>query len=211
MDELCGIEIYIKFGANVTSQYDYSIDETWDKIINSYSKGSVRIYEMSWGIAYTTDGGASFKGAARDEYTDCYRADKEFAAVYAMLHYQPFYDQRLAGYIDMEKEERPDLQIADKIVEDMHINSVEEFLGKAQAVVDIVTDDTTGEITSFLLEYELAEGQILVVRYRNEACEEVPGFYVSYFRVRSPYYINQREITAGAAVYSLSPIRQRLF
>lgn len=44
--------------------YDSEIEDTWDEIVNSYSKGQIRIYELGWGIAYTQDGGANFKGRA---------------------------------------------------------------------------------------------------------------------------------------------------
>ena len=73
--------------------YDFEIEDTWDDIVNSYSKGQIRIYELGWGIAFTQDGGASFKGVPRDEYTDSYRADEEFIKIYEMLYCEPFYEK----------------------------------------------------------------------------------------------------------------------
>lgn len=171
--------------------YDSEIEDTWDEIVNSYSKGQIRIYELGWGIAYTQDGGASFKGVPRDEYTDRYRADEEFIKIYEMLYCEPFYEKRVAEHLDMDKPELPDSQMTDKMDVHIHINSVEELLGKAQMAANLETDKTTGRITYFTLEYELADGQILVVEYRNEDWEEPPGFYVSSFSVRSPYYLNK--------------------
>lgn len=171
--------------------YDSEIEDTWDEIVNSYSKGQIRIYELGWGIAYTQDGGVSFKGVPRDEYTDRYRADEEFIKIYEMLYCEPFYEKRVAEYLDMDKPELPDSQMTDKMDVHIHINSVEELLGKAQMAANLETDETTGRITYFTLEYELADGQILVVEYRNEDWEEPPGFYVSSFSVRSPYYLNK--------------------
>ena len=107
-----------------------------------YSQGNMRVYEFCWGIVYSkSDNGINFTGIPKHQYTDRYKADKEFAAIYKLLHAKPFYDERFANYSDTNKEELPRFETARTIGNEMPIGEVERLIGKAQRCVLIEMDE----------------------------------------------------------------------
>ena len=163
--------------------------ENWDEIINSFKEGDVRIYELNWGMVYTTDDGASFKGAARDKYTDYYKMDKEFAQVYSMLYEKPFYDERFKEHLDMSRYKLLDSETAEEISisKTKSIRDVEELAGKAQRCVLVDTEEGTENIQSVTFEYDLSDGRILVVHYLNQCEDNNLDLHLSHNYIREVY------------------------
>ena len=163
--------------------------ENWDEIINSFKEGDVRIYELNWGMVYTTDDGAGFKGVARDKYTDYYKMDKEFAEVYSMLYEKPFYDERFKEHLDMSRYKLLDSETAEEISisKTKSIRDVEELAGKAQRCVLVDTEEGTENIQSVTFEYDLSDGRILVVHYLNQCEGNNLDLYLSHNYIREVY------------------------
>ena len=163
--------------------------ENWDEIINSFKEGDVRIYELNWGMVYTTDDGASFKGVARDKYTDYYKMDKEFAEVYSMLYEKPFYDERFKEHLDMNRYKLLDSETAEEISisKTKSIRDVEELAGKAQRCVLVDTEESTENIQSVTFEYDLSDGRILVVHYLNQCEDNNLDLHLSHNYIREVY------------------------
>ena len=166
--------------------------ENWDEIINSFKEGDVRIYELKWGMVYTTDDGASFKGVARDKYTDYYKMDEEFAEVYSMLYEKPFYDERFKEHLDMNKRELPDGETAEYIVSEsenreLAISEIESLVGKAQRVSRVETFGENEKVRYARMEYDLSDGRVLRIRYFNKGDGENLELYVSSAYIREVY------------------------
>ncbi|MGYP001076336829 len=164
-------------------------NKNWDEIINSFKEGDVRIYELNWGMVYTTDNGASFKGAARDKYTDLYKTDEEFAQVYSMLYKRPFYDERFKEHLDVKRRELLDSETAEKINTEhpKSISEIEELAGKAQRCVLVNTAEGTDKIQSVTFEYDLSDGRILAVGYNNNGKDNNLELYLSFKDIREVY------------------------
>ena len=175
--------------------------ENWDEIINSFKEGDVRIYELNWGMVYTTDNGASFKGAARDKYTDLYKTDEEFAQVYSMLYKRPFYDERFKEHLDVKRRELLDSETAEKINTEhpKSISEIEELAGKAQRCVLVNTAEGTDKIQSVTFEYDLSDGRILVVGYNNNGKDNNLELYLSFKDIREVYNPAEEEECPGEA------------
>ena len=169
--------------------YKANVEIGWDEIINSFKEGDVRIYELNWGMVYTTDDGASFKGVARDKYTDYYKMDKEFAQVYSMLYEKPFYDERFKEHLDMSRYKLLDSETAEEISisKTKSISYVEELAGKAQRCVLVDTEEGTENIQSVTFEYDLSDGRILVVHYLNQCEDNNLDLHLSHNYIREVY------------------------
>ena len=169
--------------------YKANVEIGWDEIINSFKYGDVRIYELNWGMVYTTDGGSSFKGVARDKYTDYCKMDKEFAEVYSMLYEKPFYDERFKEHLDMNRYKLLDSETAEEISisKTKSISDVEELAGKAQRCVLVDTEEGTENIQSVTFEYDLSDGRILVVHYLNQCEDNNLDLHLSHNYIREVY------------------------
>ena len=169
--------------------YKTNVKSGWDEIINSFKEGDVRIYELNWGMVYTTDNGASFKGAARDKYTDLYKTDEGFAQVYSMLYKRPFYDERFKEHLDVKRRELLDSETAEKINTEhpKSISEIEELAGKAQRCVLVNTAEGTDKIQSVTFEYDLSDGRILAVGYNNNGKDNNLELYLSFKDIREVY------------------------
>ena len=176
-----------------TVYYGTNLEERMDIIENSYSQGNMRVYEFCWGIVYSCDNGINFTGIPKHQYTDRYKADKEFAAIYKLLHAKPFYDERFANYLDTNKEELPRFETARTIGNEMPIGEVERLIGKAQRCVLIEMDESGNKVEYFTFEYDLFNGHILVIQYINRGEKENLEAYVSYTDIRDLYYSDSTE------------------
>lgn len=181
--------------------------ENWDEIINSFKEGDVRIYELNWGMVYTTDDGASFKGVARDKYTDYYKMDEEFAEVYSMLYEKPFYDERFKEHLDMNRYKLLDSETAEEISisKTKSIRDVEELAGKAQRCVLMDTEEGTENIQSVTFEYDLSDGRILVVHYLNQCEDNNLDLHLSDKYIREVYNPEEEESADETPVQSAAP------
>lgn len=185
--------------------YAYYDAKDWDAIINSYKEDSVRIYELGWGMIYSTDNGNSFKGVRKSRYTDYYITDEEFAQIYEMLYAKPFYDERFAEHLARNKKELPDGKTAEYIESEsrkskMGISEVEALAGKAQRCICARTEMRDGgeEVREIVLEYDLSDGRILAVAYDNMSEIGEMDFYVSSSEVRDLYVPEESGGAAGS-------------
>ena len=187
--------------------YKANVEIGWDEIINSFKEGDVRIYELNWGVVYTTDDGASFKGVARDKYTDYYKMDKEFAQVYSMLYEKPFYDERFKEHLDMNRYKLLDSETAEEISisKTKSIRDVEELAGKAQRCVLVDTEEGTENIQSVTFEYDLSDGRILVVHYLNQCEDNNLDLHLSHNYIREVYNPEEDQSPETTPVQPASP------
>ena len=187
--------------------YKANVEIGWDEIINSFKEGDVRIYELKWGMVYTTDDGASFKGVARDKYTDYYKMDEEFAEVYSMLYEKPFYDERFKEHLDMSRYKLLDSETAEEISisKTKSIRDVEELAGKAQRCVLVDTEESTENIQSVTFEYDLSDGRILVVHYLNQCEDNNLDLHLSHNYIREVYNPEEEENSEAIPTQPASP------
>ena len=187
--------------------YKANVEIGWDEIINSFKYGDVRIYELNWGMVYTTDGGSSFKGVARDKYTDYCKMDKEFAEVYSMLYEKPFYDERFKEHLDMNRYKLLDSETAEEISisKTKSIRDVEELAGKAQRCVLVDTEEGTENIQSVTFEYDLSDGCILVVHYLNQCEDNNLDLHLSHNYIREVYNPEEDQSPETTPVQPASP------
>ena len=187
--------------------YKANVEIGWDEIINSFKYGDVRIYELNWGMVYTTDGGSSFKGVARDKYTDYCKMDKEFAEVYSMLYEKPFYDERFKEHLDMNRYKLLDSETAEEISisKTKSIRDVEELAGKAQRCVLVDTEEGTENIQSVTFEYDLSDGRILVVHYLNQCEDNNLDLHLSHNYIREVYNPEEDQSPETTPVQPASP------
>ncbi len=190
------------------SEY-YSEDsrERFNIVMDMTVEGQVRAYRFNWCIIYTTDGGNSFQGEIVERYPDRYRTDKEFAQIYGMLYETPFYDERLAEHLDMNKQKLPDIQTAERAVEYaesvrkeryVHISEIESLVGKAQMCIGVITSRDGEEVWSAGLEYEIADGRILYVHYVDRSENGGLDLYASSIYIRESYYPKEADETTGS-------------
>ena len=204
------IAIYSNFGRayGILSGVS-SGEERFNIVMDMRAEGQIRAYRFDWCIIYTTDGGNSFQGEIVERYPDRYRTDKEFAQIYGMLYETPFYDERLAEHLDMNKQRLPDSEAAERAVEYaksvrkeryVHISEIESLVGKAQRCICARTEMRDGgeEVREIVLEYDLSDGRILAVAYDNMS--EIGGmdFYVSSSEVRDLYVPEESGGAAGS-------------
>lgn len=192
------------------SEY-YSEDsrERFNIVMDMTVEGQVRAYRFNWCIIYTTDGGNSFQGEIVERYPDRYRTDKEFAQIYGMLYETPFYDERLAEHLDMNKQKLPDSEAAERAVEYaksvrkeryVHISEIESLVGKAQMCIGVITSRDGEEVWSAGLEYEIADGRILYVHYVDRSENGGLDLYASSIYIRESYYPKEADETTGSPV-----------
>lgn len=190
------------------SEY-YSEDsrERFNIVMDMTVEGQVRAYRFNWCIIYTTDGGNSFQGEIVERYPDRYRTDKEFAQIYGMLYETPFYDERLAEHLDMNKQKLPDSEAAERAVEYaesvrkeryVHISEIESLVGKAQMCIGVITSRDGEEVWSAGLEYEIADGRILYVHYVDRSENGGLDLYASSIYIRESYYPKEADETTGS-------------
>lgn len=198
------------------SEY-YSEDsrERFNIVMDMTVEGQVRAYRFNWCIIYTTDGGNSFQGEIVERYPDRYRTDKEFAQIYGMLYETPFYDERLAEHLDMNKQRLPDSEAAERAVEYaksvrkeryVHISEIESLVGKAQRCILVFMSDDGRKVNNVSLEYDLSNGQILVMEYSNMSNNDEIDLYVTSFMVRDLYVPEE-----WGAPRALARLKQALF
>ena len=191
------IAIYSNFGRayGILSGVS-SGEERFNIVMDMRAEGQIRAYRFDWCIIYTTDGGNSFQGEIVERYPDRYRTDKEFAQIYGMLYETPFYDERLAEHLDMNKQRLPDSEAAERAVEYaksvrkeryVHISEIESLVGKAQRCILVFMSDDGRKVNNVSLEYDLSNGQILVMEYSNMSNNDEIDLYVTSFMVRDLY------------------------
>ena len=204
------IAIYSNFGRayGILSGVS-SGEERFNIVMDMRAEGQIRAYRFDWCIIYTTDGGNSFQGEIVERYPDRYRTDKEFAQIYGMLYETPFYDERLAEHLDMNKQRLPDSEAADRAVEYaksvrkeryVHISEIESLVGKAQMCIGVITSRDGEEVWSAGLEYEIADGRILYVHYVDRSENGGLDLYASSIYIRESYYPKEADETTGSPV-----------
>ena len=145
-----------------------------------------------------------------------YRTDEEFARIYEMLYNgNPFYDKRFDEHLDMNKQELPDIQTAEYAMEYaksvrkeryVHISEIESLVGKAQRCILVFMSDDGRKVNNVSLEYDLSNGQILVMEYSNMSNNDEIDLYVTLFMVRDLYVPEE-----WGAPQVLARLKQALF
>ena len=196
--------------------YTFDVAKRMHVVMRMCAEGEDRAYEFNWGIVYTTDDGKSFKGALQVECISLYRTDEEFARIYEMLYNgNPFYDKRFDEHLDMNKQELPDIQTAEYAMEYaksvrkeryVHISEIESLVGKAQRCILVFMSDDGRKVNNVSLEYDLSNGQILVMEYSNMSNNDEIDLYVTLFMVRDLYVPEE-----WGAPQVLARLKQALF
>lgn len=179
-------------------------DDGIEKVVDMSAKGQARVYRFNWGIIYTTDGGDSFQCEIRNRYPDRYRTDEEFVQIYGMLFETPFYDERLAEHLDINRLKLPNGEAAERVAEYakserknryISISEIEAQVGKAQMCIGVTTsDEENGEkVLAAILEYEVSDGRILHVSYVNRSEGSELDLYASDAYIRESYYSEESE------------------
>lgn len=188
--------------------YTFDVAKRMHVVMRMCAEGEDRAYEFNWGIVYTTDDGKSFKGALQVECIRLYITDEEFARIYEMLYNgNPFYDKRFDEHLDMNKQELPDIQTAEYAMEYaksvrkeryVHISEIESLVGKAQRCILVFMSDDGRKVNNVSLEYDLSNGQILVMEYSNMSNNDEIDLYVTSFMVRDLYVPEESGGAAGS-------------
>lgn len=183
----------------------YSMDapERMHIVVRMCAEGRIRAYEFNWGVLYTSDDGNSFKGmlTREYEYMKRYETDEEFAQIYGMLcDGKPFYDERFAEHMDINKLDLPDSTTAEQVEIGMTINEVEALVGKAQRCVPTEMSSNGERVRGVVFEHDLSDGRILVVCYNNKSNKDEMKFYVTTSNIRNLYEPEELEAAESASL-----------
>ena len=165
-------------------------------------------FRLLFYLALTLDAQAHFRGG--------FKAVSYTHLIYEMLYNgNPFYDKRFDEHLDMNKQELPDIQTAEYAMEYaksvrkeryVHISEIESLVGKAQRCILVFMSDDGRKVNNVSLEYDLSNGQILVMEYSNMSNNDEIDLYVTLFMVRDLYVPEE-----WGAPQVLARLKQALF